>query len=233
MIVGKSPSPLKTFDLHTHVFRNQSSLLAAKSVAADPPKPMLLENEDPELFQTYINCVYFGMDILEQWKELSGHTAPLAETDDQKQEAADGLFEKHIMLYLLAKRVNDLKTANAVIDEIIRFSDSMHMIPAQPPISQAYTGTHKFEPLRKLLQDIWIYDAAVADIQRLRTSSFPYDFVHGVAVGLLEVDRTPTEERDYLWSASSNCDQDVCYYHLHDEKHPRCATDDSDEDQER
>lgn len=196
----------------------------------DQPNQIRLDNESPDEFESYINCVYFGLDIAEQWIETSGHATPPHETDDQRQKAADALFEKLISLYLLAKRLNDCKTANTVVDEIVRFNITTSRIPSQPPVSLAFTSTSKDEPLRSLLQDFWIFDAGDADIERLRTLEYPHDFVHGVAIGLLEVKNTPPDLRDDYQSVSSNCDQDGCCYHSHDEKHPKCITTGSGED---
>lgn len=222
MIVGKSPSPSKSFTLHTSVFADNSSFLALEPFAIDQPRQICLDNENPNDFESYVNYVYFGLDVVEQWIETSGHATPPHETDDQRQEAADTLFERQISLYLLAKRLKDYKTANTVVDEIVRFNFTTSRIPAQPPISLAFTSTDKDEPLRSLLKDLWIYDAGDADIERLRTLEFPHDFVHGVAIGLLEVKNLPPDLRDDYQSVSSNCDEDACCYHSHDEKHPRC-----------
>lgn len=194
------------------------------------PKQVILENEDPDLFQAYINCVYFGLEIVEQYTGTPGRSTPPRGTDDQRQQAADIIFEKQISLYLLAKRLNDYKIANLVIDAVMRFSLAATRIPAQAPVSLAFTDTFKDEPLRSLLHDLWIFGAEHTDIRRLRTNEFPYDFVHGVAIGLLEVKNLPPELRDDYQSVSSNCDSNACYYHSHDEKHPKCITTDPGED---
>jgi hypothetical protein len=59
---------VKRFTVHTDVLTRKSKFLAAarKSewLAGDSSKPVDLSDEDPDVFQDYLNCVYSGPDIL-------------------------------------------------------------------------------------------------------------------------------------------------------------------------
>lgn len=70
VIVGDpSSSECKRFTLHTNVFVAQSGFLAATRkpewISQNPGEPVDLKDEDPELFQAYINCVYFRFETIE------------------------------------------------------------------------------------------------------------------------------------------------------------------------
>jgi hypothetical protein len=63
IIVGKPPSPVQRFTVHTDVFTQRSRFLCAvrkPQWLTDVTKPVDLTDEDPEIFQAYLNCVYFG-----------------------------------------------------------------------------------------------------------------------------------------------------------------------------
>jgi len=102
-IVGDpSSSESKRFTLHTSVFVAQSGFLASARkpewVAQNPGKPVDLKDEDPELFQAYMNCVYFGSDTIEHWVDTFERPLRMETTANDKQTA---LFSKLISLYLL------------------------------------------------------------------------------------------------------------------------------------
>jgi hypothetical protein len=186
-------------------------------------------DEDPELFQAYLNCVYFGSDIIEQWadsSEVETKAKSECSTRDEKQAAGDLIFEKLIGLYLLAERLVDLRTANTVIDEIIRARDVLRCIPTQGPITLAYASTEKGDPLRKLLRDFWTNDSTTVrthprtDRERLRDAGFPLECLQDIAIEALEMVR----EDDYgsYMTVQRIYSANMCHYHQHDELHPRC-----------
>jgi hypothetical protein len=66
--VGESPAQ-QFFPVHTHIFTKRSEFLRAARSArwlVDPKKPVDLSDEDPEVFSTYVNLVYFGVDIIRE-----------------------------------------------------------------------------------------------------------------------------------------------------------------------
>lgn len=172
------------------MFTGRSGILAAlhRSWHDDQKtQPADLRGVDPELFQAYLNFVYFGPETVEQWADASEAEAtakPEGNTNDkkriikaEKQAAADLVFEMLIRLYLLAERLVDFKTANMVIAEIIRASRLLGCIPTQGPISLAYASTVEGSPLRKLLRDYWICESASThtDHERIRAAGFPLE----------------------------------------------------------
>jgi hypothetical protein len=72
VFVGK-PSKSKRFTIHTNVFASCSGILAVvqESEPGTEKKPAELGSEEPELFQSYLNCMYFGSETLEQWADAA------------------------------------------------------------------------------------------------------------------------------------------------------------------
>lgn len=74
MAVGKAPGPQQLFTVHHDVLTARSEFFrAARSSQwmSDPSKATDLEDEDPEVFVYYLNCVYFGVDaIREGWRSI-------------------------------------------------------------------------------------------------------------------------------------------------------------------
>jgi hypothetical protein len=243
VIVGEPTAQPKRFTIYTNVFTGRSGVLAALHRAGpdEQKKPANFKREDPELFQAYLNCVYFGPETVEQWADASEAeitAKPEGNTKDEKriireekQAVADLVFEKLIRLYLLAERLIDFKTANMVIAEIIRASGLFGCIPTQGPISLAYASTVKGSPLRNLLRDYWICESASTHTnhERIRAAGFPLECLQDIAIEMLRMSGEVPADYSYvnfktvktIWAES------VCYYHQHDELHPKCVPVDS------
>jgi hypothetical protein len=192
--------------------------------------PLDLRSEDPELFQAYLNCVYFGAETMEQWADelQASFSSDDADTSDEassaKEAAADVLFTKLIRLYLLAARLGDLKIANQVTSEIIRFSYAIETVPTQIPTSLAYAATAAGNPLRKLLRDFWICDSAGIAKGRLRAAGFPLECLQDIATEMFRAVREAGHVRE---TVRDLCSEEVCRYHQHDELHPECSAEDT------
>jgi hypothetical protein len=226
VIVGDQSSPeSKRFTLHTDVFVAQSGFLAAvrkpEWIAQDPEKPVDLQDEDPELFQAYMNITYFGSETIEQWVDALDLPAELQTFANDEQTA---LFTRLIRLYLLCEKLIDLKAANIVIDEIVRFSDMARVIPLLVPTSLAYGSTANGASLRKLLRDYWMYESSRVERQELRADGFPAECLQDIALAALErLDGLPLERADINMSVRTLCLREKYRYHLHDRLHPQCG----------
>jgi hypothetical protein len=215
------------FTLYTSVFAGRSGVLGPVRVnGVRLEAPLDLKSEDPELFQAYLNCVYFGAETMEHWADEFQASVDFDGSDisDEafraKEAAADVLFTKLIRLYLLAGRLGDSKTANQVTSEIIRFSYAIETVPTQIPTSLAYAATTAGNPIRKLLRDLWIYDSAGIADGRLRAPGFPLECLQDIATEMLRA----VHEAEYVReSVRDLCSEEVCRYHQHDEMHPECT----------
>jgi hypothetical protein len=71
VLVGQLPGNVKRFTVHTDVFTQVSRFFAAArkpewiTSDATKPKQVDLSDEDPNVFQAYLNCVYDGLETLE------------------------------------------------------------------------------------------------------------------------------------------------------------------------
>jgi hypothetical protein len=68
--VGQLPRHVKRFPVHTNIFTQRSKFLAAARkpewIAGDATKPVDLSDVNPDVFQAYLNCVYVGLETLEE-----------------------------------------------------------------------------------------------------------------------------------------------------------------------
>jgi hypothetical protein len=127
-----------------------------------------------------------------------------------------------INLYLLADKLQDLATANMVIDQMNDFYANTDVHPGKGPISTVYRSTTDGSPLRNLLHDLWYRDADDDCEKLLQESCFPKDFLHvlvkmyvRVKVSKFSSNHGPSDGDD---------DPGECDYHQHDGGHPTCST---------
>ena len=270
IIVGQEPA--QRFTVHTDVLVPRSKFLTATRkpewLAGNASKPVDLSDEDPDVFQTYLNCVYFGSKVLHEHtvefkrqlvasnvellvcaadpkldemslarsleefgfkiksirfhsrtdfscaydvefedaekatkafadcnKELIGgpflEVCPSAARDQMANPARSGLAdagsEALIKVYLLADKLQDLATANMIMDKLIKFVAQTGEIPKHGPTSLAYNSTADSSPLRALLRDYWVYQIPTDGADHLKANDFPKDFLQDVATELMLV----------------------------------------------
>jgi hypothetical protein len=305
ILVGKSPSPVERFTVHTAVLTQRSRFLCAARKPqwlTDVAKPVDLTDEDPEVFQAYLNCVYFGpqtlcehvneferqterfntvicvctldavsasslLPVVEHFgriksiqldsmpdvfvrsmyhiefadiEDVAGAIAGLngyeldgttlcvfisssRSTSTNAREAINRLSDAGskalIKLYLLADKLQDLTTANMVMDELMDFVAKAAQIPRYTPTSLAYNSTAGSNPLRALLRDYWIYQMPNDGADLLKANNFPKDFLRDVAAEfmLLRLGKATTQDRK-----RDKCPE-KCLYHQHDDEHPLCG----------
>ena len=223
----------------------------------DFKQPVDLKDENPGVFSKYLNCVYFGIQALEPDGEApeddrdypespciyTSSPAPDAfntclrdhEAQWQKETYEPGNYGKYLAqhfqvqveVYLLADRLQDIETANIVIDEIVRFADSESENPEPAIISSIYEATVHGNPLRKWARDTQAYDTSSHRHMLLHVGDYPADFKRDVAVELMRIRDCEEYVSKLLWAGGSESPArvllDKCRYHLHDKHHPRCV----------
>jgi len=299
-------SPLKRFTVNTDVLTHRSRFLAATRkpewlAGNDSSKPVDLSDEDPDVFQFYLDCVCLGAKSLQKFttefeRQMSSY-GPIVDVFFTKTEpdessitrifgevgpiksvrvgsrgafkgysyrvefasaesAAGALarFRVHtynghrlqayispaskmkveaakiklsaegcealINLYLLADKLQDLTTANMVIDELMRFVSITGRIPTHAATRFTYNSTASSNLLRMLLRDYWIYCSPADVLENLEADTFPQDLVRDIAKELMRF------KLGNLTSEKCRRDMcsDKCRYHQHDNEHPRCGT---------
>ena len=136
---------------------------------------------------------------------------------------------------MLADKLQDLATANLVIDEVIKFSAWIGAIPSRSQICIAYESTVDGSPLRTLIRNMWVCTSKQEVLQCLRESGYPPDFLQDIAAELVraKVDmearlhECDNGDEDFanqyeIFSDTYRLDSRKCLYHQHDEKHPKC-----------
>lgn len=184
----------------------------------DKGKSILLKDEEPRLFNDYLNCVYRGRDILGRWRDE--HLDQFGDHDDseEKHQSVDEVLERLVKLNLLSKRLMDCETRNIVSDEIIRFCGHTGGFPSRDLINWVYwpDQTGKTDPLRKLLRDYWIFDAGDRDPRQLRIKGDALQFI-------LDFEKARGEIGPSEKVVSDNREENPCCYHYHEDGTTRCV----------
>lgn len=214
----------KTFSLYTAIFTERSEFFRAARkpewLAADPKKPVDLKDEDSEFFNTYINCVYFGREVL----KIHAVEWTMCPRSDRAHKIDIG-FRTLIQIYLLADKLQDLTTANMAIDEIINFSDTVWIVPYDE-FSHIYSHTPPNSPLRAIVRDHCVYEYSTSSLAK-QVAEFPRDLVNDIMFEVLRnkaMDKDETVKNAFGKQLKAFTHGDRCHYHRHDDKHPRCVS---------
>lgn len=219
------------FTLHTTVFAERSEFFRASRkpewVQNDPNKPVDLECEDSEVFSTYVNCVYFGPEILQHYADnIKAQPETESVDDDDDDDLVNQGFIALVELYLMSDRLQDFITANLVIDELMRFQDVVQLVPHNSTVSLAYSHTVKNSPLRRLMRDYWVYLKRPRDIRVGSFEGLPDECIKDVMLefySVMEKHGKKTVDDAFSSEIMTNAYEDKCYYHQHDDKHPGCV----------
>ena len=159
-------------------------------------KPIQLADEDPQTFGHYLKCVY-----------------------ENEVKVEDNKYIPLVSLYVLADKLGDFRSANIVIDHIMRRSDETNSVPSKSTITAVMERTVEKSPLRRLMIDFYVHEAAETFFQdgeeEDENDKFPNDFLLAVVRELAQL-----KNKKGLQSLSS--ERQKCYYHQHDESCPEC-----------
>lgn len=120
MVVGSAQGREKRFPMYHGLLTARSSFLRSARTA-QPQQPVRLDDEDPEVFSLYLNCVHSGIEVVRSGGELLGKqvdpapggVAKLVKRERENEQGADenddhpdgGRFEALIRLHLLASKL--------------------------------------------------------------------------------------------------------------------------------
>lgn len=216
-MVAKAPA--QRFTVRTNILTSRSGFFktARHHEYTDPAKPICLEDEDPQVFSMYLNCVQLGMEALNIGAEApEDDRAPDAveegveqvlgpdvfllsesETAPHEAEYKGPLCEffKHLDrtarsltdLCLIADRLQDMQTANLAMDELLRFKAKNLECFSHEIISHVYNSTVHGHPLRRLMRDENVYDRESVSYMQVHVEGGHPEFLRDVAVELLRV----------------------------------------------
>jgi len=115
---------------------------------------------------------------------------------------------------------------NLAIDEIIRFSDCVNVVPTSPTtLHLAYERTPASSPLRRLIRDYVLFEAHVDqpdfddDVHEL-----PVDLLADVVKEYHVIKKDCEFKSVEVWDAYRKQVSEFakCHYHSHNDEHPAC-----------
>ncbi|KAI8939605.1 hypothetical protein NX059_003368 [Plenodomus lindquistii] len=134
--------PVKIFHVHKDVLSKTSNFFRAalkKEWTARRKGPIKLSDEDPDLFEMYV-----------QW--LYSQKVSIKSSHPGYHNVLFSLVQSHI----LGARLLDPKYQNAVMKALILYADETRMYPHDGILRYAYDNTLPSSPLRMILIDFWV-----------------------------------------------------------------------------
>jgi hypothetical protein len=153
-------------DTSTRNFRYQQAFYAHKSVfcksaiffqnttnpewAGLDPRPIDLTDEDPEIFQRYLQWLYSGQVAVALW-----NSEALGAGDSDKEEIC---IHSLAACYVWGEKLMNTRYQDAVINPNIFAEREKGGAPGAASIQLAYSGTTASSPLCRLLVDFYAWD---------------------------------------------------------------------------
>ena len=124
-----------------------------------------------------------------------------------------------IKLYILADRLQDLESANMIMDALVRCSDYHDDVPKAEICTLAYETTPPGSPLRKLMVDWWAHDMPDRLVEA--DEQIPRDMLVDIAreFGMIAIKRG---KRAMAVAPCRVSKRARCYYNQHDDEHQAC-----------
>lgn len=154
-----------------------------------------LPDDDPTTFNCYLHFMYTGTLAITLSGPTQSYVLAMSSTTGAERCA---LTEKLADLYVLAEKLQDITTKNAVLEAMLlnsrKTSSKVYggrWYPGLGAVSKVYKGTPASSPTRKLLVDIFTCQGDSSWL--FMTQYWPTDFVREVAVQLLEKRARPVD----------------------------------------
>ena len=184
----------------------------------DTPNPIKLPEDDPDLFDFYLHCVYTKSTGTENVAEALDTTERRA----QRQQRQKLLIKTHI----LADKLGDFITANLLLDALVDDYYKYRYVPGGHTIEFVFSNTPADSPLQRLLLDIYVYYAgSTAAGAALRSDEIPKSFVCAVLMEKIKLESDKWTSRICDVFDRDFAHKHRCRYRLHGENLPRCADD--------
>lgn len=228
MIVGNAQGREKRFPVYHDLLTTRSNFLLAVRTA-QPQQPVRLDDEDPEVFSLYLNCVHSGIEVVRSGGELlskqvhtvSEGTGNLVKRERDSEQGVDesddhpdgGRFEALIKLYLLAGKLHDFKMMNSATDELVRMVNEDGLVPAQ--VNLVYSSTRRGDPLRILIRDVYIHEAESPECHEfLQTNELHLDLWRDISLEYFKLkDTERSVEEVYGLKIGKDKGVNRCDYH--------------------
>jgi len=156
----------KRFTVHHGMMAHHSGFFRAARSSRwnqDPQAPMELIDVEPWEFRDYLQLVY-ARTYIEPRGELRDYINDTQHHPKERFSAICKLGVDHYMalfkLQMLADRLDDLESANLVMDAIVLFGDKHTKTLGLTLTTFVYEFTPPNSPLRKIVRDTMVYENA-------------------------------------------------------------------------
>lgn len=202
VIVLVGPKEVK-FMAHTEVICARSTFFkAACSNKWNSSDSVKLPEDDPDVFDCYIRCLY-------------ENTTCRAGNDEK-------VFLRSVRSWILADKLGDSRSANLFIDSLIAYSDEAKVLPTPQCTSFALANTAATSPLRRLMVDYRVHECTLTQVKQ-EINDLAWDVLAAMVLEHRRIEETCPDisvNAAFRWVLSA---QPRCHYHLHDEANPSCV----------
>jgi hypothetical protein len=169
------------FYVHKSVLCKTSSFFqkATKSEwTASTPRPIDLSDEDPKIFQFYVQWLYSGTVAI-QTRFINNSDA---------EGGLCGIVDKCSLIesYLLGEKLMDTAFQNAVMQGLIQCVKREESYPINSVIKRVYERTTTKSPLRRLLVDFWLWNGSSTWMCSYMNRELGTEFMNDLICALLE-----------------------------------------------
>ncbi len=171
-------------------------------------KPIELVDDKPDTFSAYLKLVYEG---------------------ELRSSLPQNEYLELVRLYVLADRSRDLRAANAVIDGIIRYSDTTWSLPPKSAIRLAMNSTPPKSALQRLVRDYCVQEAGPQWIVDPEKPDDGEELPRSFLVAVAEEFMTRRRQANYGERVADTYSRRIkemprCHYHQHDDSCPPCKS---------
>lgn len=218
----------KLFTLCHDFFTERSGFFkAARSSRwlGQPETPTDLSYHDPEDFSNYLELIYKGegVYVTDELKRQCGQDLSGDEWNAFRAQV-DSNYEASIKLYILADKLEDLKSANMIMDDMICLSDETGMLPPMPQMHVIYDSTPQRGPLRRMLRYSTIYEVHKDYFDDSKKGDHPEELLLDIAREHLKIKHSHKKGKTISnFYTKSLKDFSKRRYHQHNDKNPKCA----------
>lgn len=203
VVIGKAK---REFWIHPELLSDSSTYFAAMLkgnwVEAREGKAVL-EDVDPDIFDTYQQFLYF--------RKVESDFAKMA------SESCNREYNRLIRCYALGDRLGDGNFRDAAVDRIIANSNTaiegFNSFPFAGLTTIVYQMTPVGSPLRRLVIDQHVHHGLAGWVSEVRTEVFDKEFLYDLSIALLEQRAQPAKAKAPDRGATT------CSYHGHATSH--------------
>jgi hypothetical protein len=221
----------KRFTVHHGMMTHHSGFFRAARSSRwnqDPRAPTDLTDVDPWEFADYLQLVYARTCIEPRGKlryYINDKELYPKERLSVICRLSSGHYKALFRLHMLADRLDDLESANLVMDAIVLFGDKHTRVLGSALTTFVYDSTPPNSPLRKIVRDTIVYESAGREFFDVGDpAELPHELLLDVAKEHHHIKFEQAGPHGTFSSVYNKrlSDFPKCRYHQHSEDHPEC-----------